>query len=82
MFFRSVIWALVAMIFLIRPAFAYLDASITGMVIQGAVAIVAGGLVCVKLYWTKLKDLFHSAPSASEGETTEAGESFQKADTD
>lgn len=78
MFFRSVVCAFVAIVFMARPAYAYLEPSMSWMVVQGAVAIVAGGLVCLKLYWRKLKDLFRSTPTTSEGETAEPGEDFRK----
>ncbi len=43
-----------------RPAFAYFDASTFWMVLQTAVAVLAGALLTVKLYWKKLTGWFRS----------------------
>ncbi len=40
------------------PAFAYLDPATGSILIQGAIAAVAGAAVTIKLYWHRLKALF------------------------
>ncbi len=52
-------------LFAAPPAHAYLDPGTGSMILQGIIGVVAGGLVVLKLYWSKVK-LFFSAKSATE----------------
>lgn len=58
--------AVAALMMTAVPAYAYLDPGTGSMILQGAIAAVAGGLFTAKLYWTKLKSLFkkQSAPES------------------
>ena len=50
------------------PAFAYLDPGTASVIIQGAIGTVAAGLVLIRVYWYKLKDMFGSkSETASSG---------------
>ncbi len=40
-----------------RPAHAYLDPGSISMLIQGLVAALVGGLVVVRMYWSRLRHL-------------------------
>lgn len=52
------------------PAYAYLDPGTASVIIQGAIGTVAAGLVLIKVYWYKLKDMF-----GSKSETASSGSS-------
>lgn len=54
---QDVLFVLAVLLLLPRPAHAYVDASLVSVVIQGVVAVVAGGLVMLKLYWQRVKQL-------------------------
>lgn len=59
---KAVAVAIAAMVFFAasRPAFAYFDPSTFWMVLQTLVAVLAGTLLTMKLYWKKLTDWFRS----------------------
>lgn len=51
-----------------RPALAYLDPGTGAMLLQLLFGGVAGALVLVKLYWTRLTGLFRGSSRGREGE--------------
>ena len=62
--------ALIATCAAYSPAFAYLDPGTGSILLQALLGGVAGGLVIVKLYWSRVKEIFgrgsHETP-ASDG---------------
>ena len=48
---------LVAMLAMTGPAYAYLDPGTGSMMLQLLLGGVAGGLVLIKLYWTRFKEI-------------------------
>lgn len=41
------------------PAYAYLDPGTGSMIIQVLIGVIAGALVTLKLFWSKIKALFN-----------------------
>lgn len=54
--------ALIATVAVYRPAFAYLDPGTGSILLQVLLGGVAGGLVVVKLYWSRFKAFFGREP--------------------
>lgn len=52
-----IVLSLLAPLVFIAPAHAYLDAGTGSMILQLLIAGVAGGLVMIKVYWHRLKQL-------------------------
>ncbi|MDJ0893611.1 MAG: hypothetical protein QNJ92_00600 [Alphaproteobacteria bacterium] len=48
------------------PAFAYIDPGTGGMLLQLLLGGVAGALVVIKLYWSRLKEAFSGANKKKE----------------
>ena len=48
------------------PAYAYLDPGTGSMILQLALAGIAGSLVVIKVYWYKLKSLFSKQTATPE----------------
>ena len=61
-------WTLVAVFAYVPDAFAYLDPGTGSILLQGLIAGLAGGLMAIRLYWRKLKEVF-------DGRTRDASES-------
>lgn len=51
-------WTLVAVFAYVPDAFAYLDPGTGSILLQGLIAGLAGGLMAIRLYWKKLKEVF------------------------
>ena len=62
------------------PAYAYLDPGTGSIILQGLIAGVAGALVVVKLYWSRLKTFFSSKKPDTETEETSASASENSID--
>ena len=45
-------------VFVAGPAHAYLDPGTGSIILQAIVGTIAGGLVVIKLYWYRIKNLF------------------------
>ena len=45
------------LLFVSSPAYAYLDPGTGSMLLQGLIAAVAGGLVAIRHYWTRIQSL-------------------------
>ena len=45
-------------VFFSGPAHAYLDPGTGSIILQAIVGTIAGGLVLIKLYWYRIKNLF------------------------
>ena len=45
------------------PAFAYLDPGTGSLLIQSAIAIIAGAMFALKTYWYRIKSFFSSSKS-------------------
>lgn len=60
--------AMAASASLAQPVYAYLDPGTGSYVIQLLLAAIVGGLFAVKLYWRKLKRLFHRSAVEEEGD--------------
>ena len=41
-----------------RPAAAYLDPGTGSIILQGLIGAIAGGLVIIRLYWSRVKNFF------------------------
>lgn len=54
--------ALIAMLAAHRSAFAYLDPGTGSILLQALLGGVAGGLVILRLYWTRVKEFFGHGP--------------------
>lgn len=66
----TLLWclALIATLAAHRPAFAYLDPGTGSILLQALLGGVAGGLVILKLYWTRIKELFGHKPQKAPAE--------------
>ena len=49
-----------------QPRLAYLDPGTGSFIIQALIATLAGALIAVRTYWSKIKAFFGSAPSTTE----------------
>ena len=56
--FRAAVPAAILALGIVSPAQAYLDPGTGSILLQGLIAGVVGGLVTIKLYWSKLKTFF------------------------
>ena len=55
---RLLCWTLLAVFAYVPDAFAYLDPGTGSILLQGLIAGLAGGLMFLRLYWKKLKEVF------------------------
>ena len=52
------------------PAFAYLDPGSASIIIQGAIAAVAGAMVTLKLYWYQITAMFSKSSKTLNDESS------------
>lgn len=64
---RLVTYATFCLLMATGPAYAYLDPGTGSILLQGLVAAVAGGLVAIRLYWSKVKQFLSFASKKSDG---------------
>ena len=57
---RLAVCSTLCVIFMTDTAYAYLDPGTGSMLLQGLIAVIAGGLVMMRLYWAKVKSFFSS----------------------
>ena len=50
--------AFASLLFLMEPAYAYLDPGTGSILLQGLIAAIAGVMVTGRLYWSRIKDIF------------------------
>ena len=53
-------------LFINKPAFAYLDPGSVSLAIQAVLAVIIGGLATVKLWWSNFIGFFNKKPSQTE----------------
>ena len=53
-------------LFINKPAFAYLDPGSVSLAIQAVLAVIVGGLATVKLWWSNFIGFFKKKPSQTE----------------
>lgn len=63
--------ALLFLLLLTQPAYAYIDPASGSMALQLLVAAVAGALVTLKIYWQKVRSLFGAGKSVAKEESEE-----------
>lgn len=64
-YFKIGIWGAVGLMLFVKSANAYLDPGTGSMLLQGLIAAIAGGLVALRLYWSKIKRLFSTKEDAA-----------------